>query len=237
MLTLPKRFQLLTAILLTLAAALLLDGCVSTSHYASSWRNPDYRGGPIKKIVVVAATQDQVVRRLAEDRAVESLPVGTVGVQSYKLFDKPEADEEKLRARLSKDGFDAALISRMITVDQTLEFVAPQTQIQQPYRWYAYSPHYRSFYAYYAQAYARMAPGYVTETSRSAVETILYRLPEGDALWSGVSETVNPNSNVIMVNELARIVASNLTKEGLVGQAAAQQAPPAKSKPAVQPAT
>lgn len=236
MLTDPTRIRLSRAIL-ALATLILLGGCASTSHYASAWRNPEYRGAPLKKVVVFAATKDPAIRRLAEDRAVDSLPAGTVGVQSYKLFDKPEPDEEKLRARLTKEGFDAALIARMITVDPSQPYVAPQTQIQQPYPWYAYEPYYRSFYSYYAQARTHMVPGYVTETSRSAVETILYRLPQGDALWSGVSETVSPNSSVIMVNELSRIVATSLVKEGLVGEAASRQTPAAKPAQAGQPAT
>jgi hypothetical protein len=236
MLTDPTRIRLSRAIL-ALAALLLLGGCASTSHYASSWRNSEYRGAPLKKVVVFATAKDPAIRRLAEDRAVDSLPAGTAGVQSYKLFDKPEMDEEKLRARLAKEGFDAALISRMITVDQSQPYVAPQTQIQQPYPWYAYEPYYRSFYTYYVQANTHIVPGYVTETSRSAVETILYQLPQGDALWSGVSETVSPNSSVIMVNELSRIVATSLTKEGLLGQAAARPTPAAKPAQAGQPAS
>jgi hypothetical protein len=231
----PTRIRLSRAIP-ALAALLLLAACASTTHYASSWRNPEYRGAPLKKVVVFAAAKDPAIRRLAEDRAVDSLPAGTTGIPSYKLFDKPEPDEEKLRARLTKEGFDAALISRMISVDQSQEYVAPKTQIQQPYPWYSYEPYYRSFYTYYTQAYTHMVPGYVTETSRAAVETILYRLPQGDALWAGVSETVSPNSSVIMVNELSRIVATNLSREGLVGQPL-RQTPAAKPAQAAQPAT
>lgn len=210
---LPQRLWLL-------AAALLLAACAST-QIASTWRDPEDRRGPVKKLIVFAAVKDDAIRRLAENRAVQSLPRGTVGVPSYTLFEKPEMDVDKVKARLAKEGFDAALISRLVSVDRAQNYVPPQTHIVQPFPFYAYRPYYRSFYGFYPEAYAYTTPGYVTETQRYVVETLLYRLPEGKPVWSAVSETVNPDSKIALVNEVVRAVEQELRARGLLAEQSA----------------
>jgi hypothetical protein len=198
-----------------IAVATLLAACAST-HVASTWRDPQDKAAPVAKLIVFAATKDDAVRRLAENRAVQTLPRGTVGVQSYTLFEKFDPDEAKLRERLSKEGFDGALVSRLVSIDRNKEYIPPQTHIAQSYPGYAYLPHYRSFYWYYPQAYTYTTPGYVTENTRYVVETLLYRLPDGKPVWSAVSETINPNSTIAMVNEIVRLIADELRKNKLL---------------------
>ena len=57
---------------LHLAALALLAGC-ATSQLLSQKANPDYVGKPLKSIMVVAVTADEIVRRTYEDRVVALL--------------------------------------------------------------------------------------------------------------------------------------------------------------------
>lgn len=198
-----------------IALTALLAACAST-HVASTWRDAEDKAAPVTKLIVFAAAKDDAIRRLAENRAVQSLPRGTVGVPSYTLFEKLDPDEAKIRERLIKEGFDGALVSRLVSIDRNKDYVPPQTHIVQPYPGYGYLPYYRSFYWYYPQAYAYTTPGYVTENTRYVVETLLYRLPDGKPVWSAVSETVNPNSTIAMVNEIVRLVGDELRKNKLL---------------------
>jgi hypothetical protein len=197
------------------ALATVLAAC-ATTHVASTWRDPQDKAEPVTKLIVFAAAKDDAIRRLAENRAVQSLPRGTVGVPSYTLFAKLDIDEAKIRERLNKEGFDGALISRPVSVDRSKEYIPPQTHIVQPYWGYSYAPYYRSFYSYYPQAYAYITPGYVSESTRYVVETLLYRLPEGKPVWSAVSETFNPKSSIAMVSEVVRLVGEELRRNRLV---------------------
>jgi hypothetical protein len=198
-----------------LVLAALLAAC-STTHVASTWRDTDDKAGPVTKLIVFAAAKDDAIRRLAENRAVQSLPRGTAGVPSYTMFEKLDPDEAKIKERLKKDGFDGALVSRLVSVDRNKEYIPPQSHIVQPYMGYNYSPYYRSFYSYYPYAYGYTTPGYMTETTRYVVETLLYRLPDGKPVWSAVSETVNPDSSIAMVNEIVRMVGDELRKNRLL---------------------
>jgi len=202
-------------LLLALATLLILGGCAST-QLASTWKDPNDKAVPMKRIAIFAATSDDAIRRLAETRAVHSLPPGTTGVPSFTLFDKPEKDVDKVKARLIKEGFDGALISHLVSYDKSETYVPPQVQIAQPYPAYAYSPYYRSFYHYYPYAYTYVTPGYVAQTKRYLVESLLYRLPDGKPIWSAVSETVNPESKIVLVNEIVRVVTDELRKQKLL---------------------
>lgn len=206
---------------LAFAVLLLVAGCAST-YIASTWRDPEDKGGPIKKLLILVISRDDAIRKLAENRAVQSMPPGTVGVPSYTMFAKLDPDEEKVKARLIKDGFDGVLVSRLASHEKSEQYVPPQTYIAPSYfPMYGVppAPYYRSFYGYYPYAYSYyVSPGYTTETQRYVVETLLYRLPEGKPVWSAVSETVDPASKIVLVNEILRIVGQELRKQHLIGE-------------------
>lgn len=54
------------------------------------------------------------------------------------------------------------------------------------------------------------------ETARILIETLVYRLPEGKPVWSGVTASVNPDSSLELVNELVRIVRAESQKQRLL---------------------
>ncbi len=209
----PARFL---AALLALAA---LAGC-ATTRVTSSWRDPAYTGGPFQRMIIFVAAKDESVRRFAENQAVLSLPPGTRGTASYLLFESPEPDMAKMRSRLAQDGYDAALVSRLVSVDKTRTYHPPEVHWAPFGPWPLYGPYYRSFYWYYPHAFTYMTPGYTTETTRVLVETVVYRLPAGEPVWSAVSESVNPNSTLDLVNELIDIVGKRLRQEGLIAPGA-----------------
>ena len=103
----------------------LLGGCASTS-LTSSWESPNYRGGPLKKLAVFVMAKDESVRRFAEDQMVRKMPAGTTAIAGYAQFDKPEADRDKVRAVLVKDGYDGVLVSRLVSIDKSQSYVPPQ---------------------------------------------------------------------------------------------------------------
>lgn len=197
------------------SAALLLAGCAST-RLASTWRDTAFTRLPLKKVAVVVVSQDQNIRRFAEDQAVRSVPRGTAAVASYTLFEQPDADIATVKARLVRDGFDGALVARLVTVDRGKTYVPPQTHIV-PLAAPPLAP-YRSFYGFYpyAWAYTYTTPGYTADFTRVIIETLVYELPEGRAVWSGVSETVNPDSTLDLVTQLVQVVRAELLREGLL---------------------
>jgi len=195
----------------------LLGGCASTS-LTSSWDSPDYRGGPMKKLAVFVMVTDEGVRRFAEDQMVQKMPAGTRATAGHTLFDKP-ADKEEVRAALVKDGYDGALVSRLVSVDKSQTYVPPQIYFVRTGPYMGVGPYYGNFGGYYGYGYTVMqtTPGYTVENTRVVVETILYKLPEDKPVWTGTTQTLDPRSRPEMIQAIAQLVEEELHRKGLIG--------------------
>lgn len=207
-----------------LGVVLLLAGCAST-ELKSTWRAPDDRGAPIAKVAVLMLETDENLRRFAEDQMVRSLPGSTRGVAGYTLFEKPEADVGKLKDRLNQQGFDAVLITRTVSVDKTKTQVPPTTQLVPTgpllLPTTRLSTDGKTLDTYYSHAWGytyQTTPGYTADLTTIVVESVLYRLPQGGAVWSAVTETHNPHSKADMVQDLVRLVEQELAKEGFIAR-------------------
>lgn len=195
-----------------------LAGCASTS-LISSWDSPDFRGGPLKKIAVFVMSTDESVRRFAEDQMVQKMPAGTKATAGHTLFDKPEADKEKVRAALVKEGYDGVLVSRLVAVDKSETYVPPQTHFVATAPQMGISPYYGNFGGYYGYGYVVMqtTPGYTVENTTVVVETILYALPEDKPVWTGTTQTLDPRSRPEMIQAITQLVEEEMQKKGLIG--------------------
>lgn len=199
-----------------------LAACAST-QFTSVWRSPDDSGVPIARVAVFVLNPDDNLRRFAEDQAVRSVvTIGRGGVRaspSYRLFEKPEQDIDRVKARLSSEGFDAILMARTISSDRTQHYVPPQTvpvptpMMIGPLR----DP--KTLDVYYPMIWGmtyQTTPGYVADTTRIVTETVLYRLPGGEPIWSGVTETRDPLSKADMVQDLVRLIGQRLSEDRLL---------------------
>ena len=71
----------------------------------ATWREPQGPPGPYRRVVAVALTEDEGVRRIAEDEFVRQLPAGTFGVSSHELIpEEVESDIDRVVALLQRKG-------------------------------------------------------------------------------------------------------------------------------------
>lgn len=197
-----------------------LTGC-ATTELKSTWRAQDDQGPALKKVAVFMLAADENVRRFAEDQMVRSLPKGTRGTAGYTLFDKPESNIETIRGKLKEKGYDAILMARTVSIDKTQQNVPPSTQLVPTGPMLIGVSDPKSLDIYYRHVWGytyQTTPGYVANLTTIVIETVLYRLPGGQAVWSAVSETRNPNSQAEMIQELVSLIDRQLTKDGLLAK-------------------
>ena len=192
-------FLVLGAIVLTLCA------CASTK-LVESWSDP--QAGPIqfKKVIAFFIIGDESIRKAAEDELVRQME-RTQGVASYTLIPESDLkDLDKLKGWVQREGFDGAVAMRLVGLEQKKSWVPGR-----------YPGVYNNFYGYYG--YARpfgYDPGYMVKDTNVSVETNVYSLTEDKLIWSGVSETFNPDSAAKLVDDVARLVAKDLKAKGLL---------------------
>ncbi len=224
-----KEFREVRGFLVAWFLAFATTGLVSCggTTLRDVWRDPQYRGGPLKKIAVLVVDRDENRRRMAEDLIVENLPHGTQAVAGYRIFGPLDAspDKAKIRDRLVAEGFDGALVARLVGIIQK-ESPEPSQTDPAPA-----SPQFPSFYVpggsydlrypgaefpdFYGHAVT--SPGYPKESTDVVVETQLFVLPGGKPIWRGVTDSMNPDSREALVERITDVVGRRLRSEGLLG--------------------
>ena len=193
----------------------LLAGCAQM-RVGSVWKDAEYRDGPMRRVVVMMAGQDEAVRRYAEDAGVRGLPAGVEGVPSYRLFERQERDLDRVKARLAREGFDGVLVGRLGATERIRTRVPPQVHVvPEPFLG---PPWYRSFYRFYPYAWSSVytSPGYTVETTRVSAEVLVYALPDGRLVWSGIVEADNPESKAGLLAGLVGATREALARDAVL---------------------
>ena len=193
----------------------LIYGC-ATTQVISHWQDPNYTGGPLKKVAIFIAIKDEAERRAAEERAVSHLTGATKGVASYTLFpDQKQISKDNegiIKERLTQAGIDGALVVRLQSVKKDTVYVPPQTVISNPYGGAPYG----SFYGYSGYAYAYSTPGYTIEEAKYVIEALVYKIPEGTMIWSTTTETVSPDSRQKLAEEVRQVLREDLIRDRII---------------------
>ena len=201
-----KKVLLLSIIL----PSLLLNSCTSTK-IVSSWSEPDKEVtiANLSKVLVVAMFRDEASNRKAEDQMVGYLK--GKGIVSYNYLNENfnKKDERSIHEMIKKDGFDGAVTMRLVDVEKE--------KIYSPGQISSYPVYYRSFSGYYYSwlNYTR-TPSYYTTTKIYTVETNVYSIKMDKIIWSGLTETTDPNGVKNMTEEVAKVVYKKMVKEGFI---------------------
>ena len=162
---------------------------------------------------MIGVGEDDGTRRLFEDTFARALAdQGTRAQSSWGVLPQSERlTEEQIRGAIEGGSFDGVLITRLLGVDQSEEYVPPTTHtVPTTYHGYGY-------YGYYGASYAVVhEPGYFKTNTTFRLETNLYSVATGDLVWSGQSETLNPESLTEVIDSMTAAVAKKLKEEQLI---------------------
>jgi len=195
-----------------LVCTIIVASCTST-RITSSWREPDKQVAvnKLNKVLVVALFKDETSRHKAEDQMAGYL--NGKGIVSYNYlkesFDKK--NEDALREKIKKDGFDGAVTMRLVDVDKEENYTRGNIS--------SYPAYYRNFSGYYYRSWSYYStPGYYTTTKTYTIETNVYSIKEDKIIWSGLTETTNPDGVKKLTEEVAEVVYKKMVKEGFISK-------------------
>ncbi|HET6466326.1 MAG TPA: hypothetical protein VFH55_12020 [Nitrospiria bacterium] len=178
-----------------------------TTSLKESWLDPSVTSEiHFKKVVVAVLSPNPTVRRAAEDALVARIK-RTEAVPSYSLFSESEIkDRDRVKARLLEAGVDGVVVMRLIGVNQQTTWVPgayPQPYYNMPSYW----------------GYANTAvydPGYMRTDTIAQMETNIYSVADEKLIYAARSETFNPGDAVTLVNDIAKAIAADLKKRGVL---------------------
>ena len=194
---------------------LLAAGLAYGSKLKFQWRNPNYKAGSFKNILVLAINGQALARADFEDRMVQEMGrPGVTVTQSYVLMPRPDAtpiNPSDLRGYVHDNKFDAVVASRIVKLDQTWKEVDAGD--------FPFYPYYGTFYGYYAAvAPVVYDPSYMEKETDVQVETNWYATvgPEGQLVWSGTTDSKNPRSEPKAVDGIVKALVPAFEEQGLI---------------------
>jgi hypothetical protein len=183
-LTLKRRLQSIFFALLAVA----LCSCAATS-LKSTWKSPDYHGGPVGKIAVLAMDERGLYRPMIEGQFVRQLEEqGQPAFKTLDLLNLPEikADKAAAAAKLRAAGANSILIVRLADAVNKSS-LAPHVGGGSTVTVESGTAGWFQYYTYYSSG-----PGGMQKSLQQNVylETSLYDLNSEQKLWSGLTETI-----------------------------------------------
>ncbi|MFO1314462.1 MAG: hypothetical protein U1F58_02570 [Burkholderiales bacterium] len=197
-----------------LAAATVLAACQTTS-IQSAWFDTSYKGGPFRKIVVVASDGTTSDSRVFEDIMVQRLQAaGVQAVPGYTTV-PPDARraEAPFAAAVAATGADGVILVRLVRVDtktQVSTMMMPGPMIGPWGGFYGPGFYGGGFYA---------VPD-VTQYDVASVETNVYAVATRTLVWAATTQTVNPTTVEKEAPGFADIIVGQLRARGLLPAAA-----------------
>ena len=194
-----------------IVAILLLTSC-STARMTDAWVNKEYTNYQPKKVLIVGLTDNLTARKMFEEQLkTEFTNRGVEAVESYDVF-KPtftslkqtEEDIEKEVKRISKEGFDAILISAVKGVDEKVSYSGDS--YRRDYYWRRFGRYYYLVQGIY------LTEGYYNKYKIYHIEASLYNLKEDNdksLVWVASYDIVDPKQiNATVTNYVTAIIKS-----------------------------
>jgi hypothetical protein len=197
------------------AAVLALAACQTTS-IQSAWYDTSYKGGPFKKIVVIASDGTTADSRVFEDIFVQKLQAaGVQAVPGYTTV-PPDARraESTFAPAVAATGADGVILVRLLRVDTKTQVstVMMPGPMMGPWGGF-YGPGFYGGGFYGGGFYA--VPD-VTQYDVASVETNVYNVASKSLVWAATTQTVNPTTVAQEAPNYADIIIAQLRSRNLL---------------------
>ncbi|MGA7913714.1 MAG: hypothetical protein WCA00_00660 [Candidatus Acidiferrales bacterium] len=203
------------AILVLALVAVFTSVNAKSSKFVFTWTNPSYSGAHFKNILVLGINGKVENRAEFEDQLSAAITrPGVQAIPSYSLLPRPNStpiDMNQLRDVVRGQNIDAIVASRLVKVQKTVTYIPGQAYVPYPY--------YNTFYGYYGAIYPIVySPDYLRVDKTAQIETNFYSAakPDGELIWTGTSDTVNPRSPLKAIDAISKLIVQQLEKEKII---------------------
>jgi hypothetical protein len=199
----------LRSLLFPLALLTFVAGCQSTS-IRSAWYDTNFRGGPMRKIVVVGSVDSVADGRVFEDIFAEKLrAAGVDGIAGHTVIaDDARAGDAQFAAAVAKSGAQGLLLVRLLRVDTRTQVSTTMVPGGMGWGWGGGwgSPWGRT-----------MVPvQQVSQYDLATVESKLFEVQTKQLVWAATSTTLNPTSVARETPGFADVIIGQLAQRGVI---------------------
>ncbi len=192
-----------------------LISCSSTkTDIIGEWQDDTYQKGNIQKVLVLGIVNKEkpLLRRKFEDGMAKAFRDGGINATpSMDVMPYDVAIDSTIFEKYFKElDLDAVVVSRLVAVDAERDYKAG----------YLYTIPYNSYYGFYGYYYAGISiansTGYLSQNVVVVLETNIYETINKKLIWSGVSETVEPDKASDVISSFSQELVSRLKNKGFI---------------------
>jgi hypothetical protein len=205
------------ATILVVLLSLLGLALGKSTKLVMSWKNPAYASGKkFDRVLALGLSDKTAIRADFEDAlAAQLMQTGVSAIAGNSILLRPEStqmDLNYLKMQIREHKIDGVVVSRLIKVEKNVTYI-PGGPYVSPF------PYYNTFYGYYRVVYPVVySPDYLREEKKVRIETNLYSTasPDGDLVWTGVTDTFNPSNVDKSINALVKLVVKQMQSEDVL---------------------
>jgi hypothetical protein len=188
---------------LLFAAALLTLSCASPMRLTDNWRNSAYAGPAFKKIMVIALTKQDDMRRPVENEFAKQLRSRSVEAATcHEYFSDPDKATREELVRVSQGmGIEAYLIVRVLGVG---------TDVQ------TYGPSDRTVDSMTYLPWFGPGPTMTRQREAATLESRLYDAKTTNIVWRSTVDAVNPSGSDDQISRFVSLVVKTLRDKKLI---------------------
>lgn len=198
---------------------LLFAASCSLTNLNAVWKDPQYQGGDLKNVLVIAELKNQVVRRILEDEFTAKLKRrGTNAIPSYTIFPSDKTlDKDTIESKTRDLGIGDMLVARVVDTKTKQEWTpAPSTYYYQGIYFYDWPNPYSPFFSGSFPGRYYNGRAYYNEYEVVNLETSIYDTQTGKMIWSALSDTVIGGSTELEIGSVVETVIKNLAANQLI---------------------
>jgi hypothetical protein len=163
-------------------------------------------------MLVISSSKNPVFRRIWEDAfSIELAKHAVATTPSYRLFPDAAPDTNQVLQIVQSDGFDGILVTRWLPPEANPQYEEGYVSTEQTTR---YDRRRERFVTYYRDIEHAAHVDSLKIDMRSF--DVWTTKNEGQMIWSGTSQTPEPNAVQEVRPEIVKLVMSELTKKGII---------------------
>jgi hypothetical protein len=189
-------------------SVLLVAGCAVSTSLQTTWIAAGYEQIKLSKIAVFVISQNR--ERVRKTENILAAKLGSRAVPGHQLL-RPgdEGNRDRVAERLRQAGIDGAVTLRLLAVENKELAIQAAPSMPSPY----VVP---GFGDYYSAAMNEVSTAVRYHYRQYVVETIAYSLNRDQAVWRGVAEANDPDSEAEAAEDVGEVLARVLQKAGFI---------------------
>jgi hypothetical protein len=204
------------ALLIPIVCILVFASACSpiTSELTATKAFPENNTAPVKKVLVVAISDNVPVRNLLEQEIKKRLK--KTGVEAMGSL-----DAMPFEAKIDKEAFETYFKAQQITHILVLRLVDQEKMAiyaeGQEYSGTGPRTYWAGYYDYYYQMYDRTSePGHFQEATLLMVESNLFAVNNSEVIWTSSSKSFHRDNARDIIDDLSKLIVNAMKEDGIL---------------------